>query len=658
MNFTNPFILFGLLAVAAPIIIHLLNRRRHRIVKWAAMEFILKATRESRGKKKLKHLIILTARALIIAGLVFAFSEPFRNKLGSAGIPDTVILVLDRSPSMELVTNEGTKGGGKSKRVLAIENVQKTMKDMPETRLLLLDSATKKLTEISSPDVLTDISQTNISHKDADIPRLLAAAASYATSPDENLGNAEIWVASDLQSSNWDLNAKQWKSVNTMLQASDNVKLRFLALNETSQTNNSVKVVKTWREGNDLVIETKISRTSAGAKEAISITYAVNGGQSTDDIIIDQDTKTIRKRIPLQKSVKKGHGYVSINADSNKIDNVSYFVFGEKINLETVIVSEQGSSLKPLLRAAAVPTFKHLTARVLKPSETRNLELTGTPLVIWQAPLPSGKRADTLTDYIKNGGLVLFFPPEQESTQEFLGLKWGPIQKASRDSFYTVSTWNHNDGPFRDGISGDVLPLNAMDTITRRPIIGDAISLASFEDGEIFSTRKILENGRAVFISTLPDLRWSRMHETAMHLIVVHRMLEVATERFNANSSATVGSELLELRPRENRERLDNYTTTEANNSENEAGVWQLGQRTIAANRSSEEDKPELIEKEEIKLVLPDTPYTLLEDRGDNETSSIISYLWRFFLYGAILFLILEAILTLQKKVSKKPAKA
>jgi len=54
VSFLQQSLLWGLLGVSIPIIIHLLNRRRYRTVQWAAMEFLLKASRESRGKKKLK----------------------------------------------------------------------------------------------------------------------------------------------------------------------------------------------------------------------------------------------------------------------------------------------------------------------------------------------------------------------------------------------------------------------------------------------------------------------------------------------------------------------------------------------------------------------------------------------------------------------------
>jgi len=116
MSFLNKVILWGLLATAIPVIVHLLNRRRHRTVQWAAMSFLLKATRESRGKKKLKHIIILTARTLALAGLVFAVAQPLiGGLLGWGGSKlDTVVLVLDRSLSME--TETGTEGLSKSHR--------------------------------------------------------------------------------------------------------------------------------------------------------------------------------------------------------------------------------------------------------------------------------------------------------------------------------------------------------------------------------------------------------------------------------------------------------------------------------------------------------------------------------------------------------------
>lgn len=51
MSFNSPWLLWALFAASVPIIIHLVNRWRHRSVPWAAMEFLLRAARETRGTK-------------------------------------------------------------------------------------------------------------------------------------------------------------------------------------------------------------------------------------------------------------------------------------------------------------------------------------------------------------------------------------------------------------------------------------------------------------------------------------------------------------------------------------------------------------------------------------------------------------------------------
>jgi hypothetical protein len=63
MHFLSPSLLWFLLAAAVPVVIHLVNRRRHKTIEWAAMQFLLNATRQYRGEKKLRHIAILTCRA-------------------------------------------------------------------------------------------------------------------------------------------------------------------------------------------------------------------------------------------------------------------------------------------------------------------------------------------------------------------------------------------------------------------------------------------------------------------------------------------------------------------------------------------------------------------------------------------------------------------
>lgn len=75
--FAGTFAIAGLIAAAGPIIIHLLNRRRYRVVDWGAMDFLRQAMQRSRRAVQLRDLIILVLRCLAVAFFGAALARPF-----------------------------------------------------------------------------------------------------------------------------------------------------------------------------------------------------------------------------------------------------------------------------------------------------------------------------------------------------------------------------------------------------------------------------------------------------------------------------------------------------------------------------------------------------------------------------------------------------
>ena len=59
-------------AVSIPIIIHLLNRKRYRVVPWAAMRFLLAAQRKTSRKVRIEQLLLLAVRCLLLLLLLAA----------------------------------------------------------------------------------------------------------------------------------------------------------------------------------------------------------------------------------------------------------------------------------------------------------------------------------------------------------------------------------------------------------------------------------------------------------------------------------------------------------------------------------------------------------------------------------------------------------
>ncbi|MDA0753029.1 MAG: BatA domain-containing protein, partial [Verrucomicrobia bacterium] len=104
MTFLQPILLFGLPLILVPVVIHLLNRLRHRTQQWAAMRFLVAASRSSVSKAKLKQFLILLFRTLAVLMLILFLARPLSGGWmgwAFASAPDTVLILLDRSSSME-----------------------------------------------------------------------------------------------------------------------------------------------------------------------------------------------------------------------------------------------------------------------------------------------------------------------------------------------------------------------------------------------------------------------------------------------------------------------------------------------------------------------------------------------------------------------------
>lgn len=108
MSFLYPNILWCLFALAIPIIIHLFNFRRHKIVYFSNTATLKTIEQENAKTKKLKYIIALIMRMLFIAALVFAFAHPYNpeQKLKTDDADNLVAVYIDNSMSMQSQSSE------------------------------------------------------------------------------------------------------------------------------------------------------------------------------------------------------------------------------------------------------------------------------------------------------------------------------------------------------------------------------------------------------------------------------------------------------------------------------------------------------------------------------------------------------------------------
>ncbi|HZZ72587.1 MAG TPA: BatA domain-containing protein, partial [Pirellulales bacterium] len=101
----------GLIAAAGPVLIHLLNRRRFKVIHWAAMDFLLQAVQRNRKILEIRDLILLLLRTACVLLVGLALAGPYFSCSSNGANPNDplhAILIVDNGLSM------GYEKGGKT----------------------------------------------------------------------------------------------------------------------------------------------------------------------------------------------------------------------------------------------------------------------------------------------------------------------------------------------------------------------------------------------------------------------------------------------------------------------------------------------------------------------------------------------------------------
>lgn len=99
----QPLLLIGLPLVALPLVIHLINLRRHRRIEWAAMQFLLESQKRNKKWILLQQILLLLLRTSAVALVVLMLAGPvLRSEWGRFFGQGTThhLFLLDDSYSM------------------------------------------------------------------------------------------------------------------------------------------------------------------------------------------------------------------------------------------------------------------------------------------------------------------------------------------------------------------------------------------------------------------------------------------------------------------------------------------------------------------------------------------------------------------------------
>jgi hypothetical protein len=656
MSFLQPLMLFGLPLVAIPILIHLINQWRHRTIPWGAMMFLMTAKRMTRGMAKLRQFLIMAMRMLAIVGLLFAASRPLASGwLGlAAGHPDTTILILDRSASME----QQDVQTGESKRSTGIAKLVELMDKLgTNTQLVLIENTKTETQEISSAKALLDLPDTSATSTAADIAGMVQTAMTYIEA--NQTGRTDVWICSDLQSNDWTPESGRWKAINSGFQQKEGVRFHLLIYNAPSTGNMSVWAenvrLRKVLEQQELVLDIRLRRdsTEVAVDTKIALTIVVNGARSVVEVDMTQDEYALQGHtIPIDAETKEGWGRIELPTDTNPEDNVFYFVFAEPPSRHTVIVSSEATSAEMMRVASVAPVeigIEH-SAEVITPDQVAEIDWEKAAMVLWNAPIPSGVDAKLLENFAAKGRSVIFFPPAQSGTEEIFDTEWEDWLTADTNTPFVVGTWRDDSDLLSKARGGETLPVGDLRIFQHCKVKSAGNVLARLESGEPLLIRAATDDGGVYFCTTLPQPTHSSLaRDGVVFYVMLQRALAAGSRTLGQAQQLTAGSnavaKAVEWKP------IGSISDEQPPFARPYvSGVLEKAEGALVAiNRPLDEDSDQFASDEAIERIFSGLDYHRIDDEIGG-MSSLANEIWRIFLILMAIALVVEAFLCLPQK--------
>ena len=104
MSFLAPLFMLGALAIAAPVIYHLIRRTTRERTVFSSLMFLMPTAPRLTHRSRLEHILLLLLRFLALGLLALGFARPFLRKTApsaaAAGQAQRIVVLVDVSASM------------------------------------------------------------------------------------------------------------------------------------------------------------------------------------------------------------------------------------------------------------------------------------------------------------------------------------------------------------------------------------------------------------------------------------------------------------------------------------------------------------------------------------------------------------------------------
>lgn len=441
LGVVHPALLAGLGLIAIPIIIHFLSRRRHRIVRWGAMRFLLEAEKKNRRRLRFEQLLLLALRCLAILLLVLMIARPFVRPglvaamLGAAGQAHRVILIDDSASlgyRVGLETDFDRLAAAALRLLTWLE--QESAGDLLSVYLTsrpdvpLVNAV--RLGGENLDTLRTQLDELKASHVPGN-PRTAFGQIAQVLAAERGRTRADIYILSDFQNSDWIAAAQAAQSVFAPLAALETAEPRAVLISADRQPrpNLAVTDVRFERpqtiEGIPTVVRATLVNHSAQPRRNVQLHVTVDGAALPIEPL-DVIPAGARRSISFEATFPE-HGFREVHVGIATVDHFAVDDIRRAgvhvVKALRVLMVNGAPSLDPfadevyLLRNALAPEGRiesGIQIEVIDPHDLEPVNFSGIDCVfLCNVPTPTEPQINALSRFVRGGGGLVIFAGDQ-----------------------------------------------------------------------------------------------------------------------------------------------------------------------------------------------------------------------------------------------------
>ncbi|PQJ32631.1 alpha-1-antitrypsin [Nonlabens arenilitoris] len=629
MIFKNPSILYGLLFLIVPIIIHLFQLRRFTKVPFTNVAFLKPLITQTRKSRQLKKWLTLLARMAAIACIVFAFAQPFIPGSDVATQEKETAIYLDNSFSMQ---SSGSKGE------LYKTAVTDLLERLPNDQRFTLFTNDNTYRNTTKKEVSNDLLKSGYQSKPLSYDQIQLKANALLN--DNNKRN-ELIIISDFQ-----------KTIETFPDTLAGLKRELVFLKAEESNNVSIDTAYiSSRETNSIDISVTVTSDKA-INNPVTLSLENNGvlvAKTSVDLSNLKDTGTFNFETsqPLQ-------GRIYLDDNSLTFDNELYVSNNIERKIKVLAINDVDGEFLQRIFTEDEFDFTAVRARDLN----FNLLNEKNLIILNELKNISLNLAQEINTYLKNGGYLVVIPSLDQSDNNSITNVLSSNSISEKEKRITEINFNHPilKGVFNKQISNFQYPkvnattnnINALDPILK------------FEDGSSF----LFQKGNVYSFTAPLNDKNSNFKNSPLIVPVLYNMgrgslpvpqlyYHIGENNSIAVSETIISDEILELKnefssiiPKQRA--FDSFVLIEIDDELNNSGNYKVLKdeeiiTTLSFNNSRKENKLEYfttkdLGSENIVYSVEDLVYKLSKEDG-------VLSLWKYFVIGALFFLICELLI-------------